>query len=452
MTRLAWTATAAVAVRGVSGAVNTLSTLAWLQTERGVGENRGEPFIVLILPLLREQQILADTVGYFSCLAKHYGQTVVVLVTTEREHHEPDPARATDPLRPSTIDMARTLAADAPAGVVRHLHYPDADGVMVHQVNFAAYAELARLAADGVNSQQVWVAVYNADSRPHPATLDVVADLAGDAPKSGPRIVQQSALFTSNLHAFPPGAQGAVLAGAALLQSRWTLAREVPRLRRQARQARRSGVRWPRLAHCVGHGLFIRGDEFLASGGLPTEPMNEDLAFGYFACANGTPIDPMPLLEHGDAPTALAGVVRQARQWFWSYTEYPLFARLAAARSVGDRRTRAWLVAQGLARGALWLGQSPAVAATLALPVLACRRLPATAATICALSAYYVLPAALLAAHERDEGRDVRLGTRETLGGIAAALLSSAGPWWCLVNALHRWCTGTSYTHDKTER
>ncbi|MGH3835929.1 MAG: hypothetical protein ACRDSF_09525, partial [Pseudonocardiaceae bacterium] len=126
--------------------------------------------------------------------------------------------------------------------------------------------------------------------------------------------------------------------------------------------------------------------------------------------------------------------------------------RLAAARSVGDRRTRAWLVAQGLARGALWLGQSPAVAATLALPVLACRRLPATAATICALSAYYVLPAALLAAHERDEGRDVRLGTRETLGGIAAALLSSAGPWWCLVNALHRWCTGTSYTHDKTER
>jgi len=151
--------------------------------------------------------------------------------------------------------------------------------------------------------------------------------------------MQQSALFTTNLHVFPPGAQGAVLAGAALLQSRWTLAREIPRLRRQAR---RRGVRWPRLAHCVGHGLFVRGDEFLASGGLPTEPMNEDLAFGYFACASGTPIDPMPLLEHGDSPATLAGVVRQARQWFWSYAEYPLFARLAAARKLGDRRTRAW--------------------------------------------------------------------------------------------------------------
>ncbi len=452
---MAWTATAAVAVRGVSGTVNTLSSLAWLRTARAehdVSENSGQPFLVLILPLLREQRILADTVGYFSDLAKQQGQTSVVLVTTEREHHEPDPARAADPSQPSTIDMARALVAGAPTGVVRHLHYPDAGGVMVHQVNFAAHSELARLAEDGVDPRQVWVAVYNADSRPHPATLDAVADLAGSALQQGPRIVQQSALFTNNLHSFPRGAQGAVLAGAALLQSRWTLAREVPLLRRQARQARSSSVRWPRLAHCVGHGLFVRGDEFLASDGLPTEPMNEDLAFGYLACASGTPIDPMPLLEHGDSPTTLAGVVRQARQWFWSHTEYPLLARLAAARQLGDRRTRAWLAAQGLARGALWLGQSPAVAGTLALPMLTHRRLPATAATVCALSAYYVLPAALLAAHERRQGRDVRFGTREALGGIAAALLSSAGPWWCLGNALHRWCTGTTYTHGKTER
>ncbi|MGH3719621.1 MAG: hypothetical protein ACRDRI_12455 [Pseudonocardiaceae bacterium] len=455
MTRLAWMATATVVVRGVSGTVNTLSSLAWLRaakTGHGIAESSEPPCIVLILPLLREQQIFADTVNYFTDLAKHHGQTAVVLVTAEREHHEPNPVRAVDPSWPSTIDMACALAVGAPAGVVRHLHYPDKDGVMVHQVNFAAHAELARLAEDGIDPQQVWLAVYNADSRPHPATLDVLAHVTRGSPQQGPRIVQQSALFTTNLRAFPPGARGAVLAGVALLQSRWTLAREVPRLRRQAGQARRSGVRWPRLAHCVGHGLFIRGDEFLVSGGLPTEPMNEDLAFGYFACVNGTSIEPLPLLEHGDSPAAPAGVVRQARQWFWSYTEYPLFVRLAESRGLGDRRTRAWLAAQGLARGALWLGQSPAIAFTLALPMITHRRLVATVASIGAVATYYVLPAALLAANERHEGRDVRFGTRELLGGIAAALLSSAGPWWCLANAVHRWCTGTTYTHDKTER
>ncbi|MGH3785604.1 MAG: hypothetical protein ACRDRG_03435 [Pseudonocardiaceae bacterium] len=98
--------------------------------------------------------------------------------------------------------------------------------------------------------------------------------------------------------------------------------------------------------------------------------MNEDLAFGYFACASGTPIDPMPLLEHGDSPVTLAGVVRQARQWFWSYAEYPLFARLAAARNVGDRRTRAWLTAQGLARCG-WASPPPSQ------PALLCRCSPA---------------------------------------------------------------------------
>ncbi len=452
--RLAWAAATAVAVRGVSGAVNTLSSLAWLRnagTGQAVADNSGQPFIVLILPLLREQRILAETVGYFTDLATQHGQASVVLVTTERERHASGPVQAADPW-PSTIDMARMLTAEASTGVMRHLHYADVAGVMVHQVNFAAHTELARLAEDGIDPQQVWVAVYNADSRPHPATLDAVAHLAGGGLEPGSRIVQQSALFTTNLRAFPSGVRGVVLAGAALLQSRWTLAREIPRLRRQARQARRDGVRWPRLAHCVGHGLFIRGDWFLDSAGLPTEPMNEDLAFGYLACASGSPIDPMPLLEHGDSPATLVGVVRQARQWFWSYAEYPLFARLAAARELGNRRTRAWLAGQGLARGALWLGQSPAVAATLVLPVLSHRLVPATVVTIGAIAAYYVLPTALLIAYERREGRDVRFGLQEAFGGIAAALLSSAGPWWCLTNAAHRRCTGKTYTHGKTER
>jgi hypothetical protein len=128
-------ATAAIAVRGVSGTVNTLSSLVWLRAaspEHWVAESGEQLFIVLILRLLREQQILGDTVSYFTELAKQHGQTAVVLVIAEREHHEPNPAHAADPSWPSTIDMARALAAEALTGVVRHLHYPDKDGVMVH--------------------------------------------------------------------------------------------------------------------------------------------------------------------------------------------------------------------------------------------------------------------------------------------------------------------------------
>ena len=56
------------------------------------------------------------------------------------------------------------------------------------------------------------------------------------------------------------------------------------------------------------------------------------------------------------------------------------------------RRIRLLLTAQGLARGAIWLGQSPAVALALALPVTARHKKTAAAAVAGALMAYYGVP------------------------------------------------------------
>lgn len=72
---MAWAAALAVAVRGVSGSINSLT---WLRTARTDHPTvSAQPFIVLILPLLREQRILADTVEYFTGLAKQHGHGVV---------------------------------------------------------------------------------------------------------------------------------------------------------------------------------------------------------------------------------------------------------------------------------------------------------------------------------------------------------------------------------------
>jgi len=317
---------------------------------------------------------------------------------------------------------------------------------MADQVNYAAHGELDRLSAAGIAPERVWLAVYNADSSPDLQTLAKVAGLLTARPDA--QIIQQSAMFTHSLGA------GIFADGAALLQSRWTLAREVPRLRRQSAQARAAGRMhwWPRLAHCVGHGLFVRGDVFTRLGGLPTATMNEDLAFGYLACAAGVPIDPLPTLESADSPRTAAGVIRQARQWFWSYPEYLRAGGLAAGAGLGSRWSRAALTAQGLARGALWLVQSPAVAATVALPFVSRRRGAATAAAAGALAAYYGVPFALIACHLRRGGHDTRCGPGELLGGLAACLASSLGPWWCLGQVARARHTGIRYTHRKTER
>jgi hypothetical protein len=495
-----WAGVAAVTLRGISGSCHMYSSLAWLarhqepgpSTDAGDGEMRR---LVVIVPLLREQRLIASTVSRMTEFAHGWPHASVVLVTTEREHadlqlatarlpclavalsrrrpvagfrgvlpqdqldaltaHAGQPlARcleavqaAFDALEPTPAMAARLAGHDGWPVPVRHHHLPDPAGIMAGQVNYAARAELARLSAAGIDPARVWIAVYNADSQPAAATLPAVTRLLGAYPDA--QIIQQPAIFTRSLC-------GNVAAnGAALLQSRWTLAREIPRLRRQAAYARAGpgqarGI--PPLAHCVGHGLFIRGDTFARFGGLPTETMNEDLPLGYLACAAGVPIDPLPVLEEADSPPDITDVIRQARQWFWSYPQYPAAARLAAGYGLGSSRTRAVLASQGLARGALWLAQSPAIAAAVALPVTARHTKAAVIAAAGALAAYYGVPFAALARHLRRAGAEVRYGPRELAGGLVACLASSAGPWWCLGQVARARITGTRYRHGKTER
>lgn len=500
---VAWVGASAVVLRGLTGAHNVFSSLAWLHeptVRRDPDIN--VPHVVLILPMLREQRTITETVDYFADLVASWGRGCVAVVTTERERKEREAAscrlpelavaigqgatpaqlatrfggllpgdqlvnlarlsrrsypnclaevRAVFASIPTTATLATNLAAAQP-GIVWHYHLPDPSGTMADQINYAARGELARLTGEGMDPRRIWLGIYNADSRPHPDTLTKVAAMYNRHPDT--RVVQQSAVFTRNLRT-AAGAAAMFVDGAALLQSRWTLAREITRLRRQAHQARTGRPRgWPHLAHCVGHGLFLRADTFTDLGGLPTTTMNEDLAFGYLACAAGIPIDPLPLLELGDSPSTPRGVARQARQWFWSYPQYPRFHTLAADARHGSRWARTALTAQGLARGGLWLGQSPAILATLLLPVVSQHRRLAALVATGAFASYYAVPTAALIAYLRHHVNqpDARFGARELAGGLAACLVSSAGPWWCVGNAIHQYLTGAHYHHDKTER
>lgn len=496
VTGICWAAAATVAIRGVSASYHTAASLRWLRYHQAAQPEATQRHVLLVLPLLREQRLISDTTARLAEMAEKWGNATVVLVTTEREHtnraaaatrldalaaclrrkrssayltaqyarvlpasdlcwladQSGDRARDYPQLlrelfgtTPSTPTLAARLAADS-GGRVRHHHVADPQAGMVQQINTAVAAELHRLTTDGITPDDVWIGVYNADSRPHPDTLSALAACPPDS-----RVVQQSALFTVDSPS-PDRCRRVFTTGAALLQSRWTLAREIPRLRAQARQARNGPARWPRLAHCVGHGLFVRGDTWQALGGLPEATMNEDLAFGYTLTAAGIPIEPLPLLEHGEAPGTPTSVVRQGRQWFWSYPQYPTAAGLAAGADLGASRTRGWLTVQGLARGVAWLGQSPAIAAALALPVVSRTRAAALAASAAAVTAYLYVPAVQVTAQLRRDGIPATVGARELAGILAAALTSSVGPWWCVGDVIRSRLTGTRLSHDKTER
>ena len=495
-----WAAATALALRGASGTVNAASSLRWLRTASEARyEELGVRFTVVV-PLLREQALVGDLAGRLTQLAGTHPGTRVALVTTEaeyaaREHgvrraaelagalaagtrpdrivsrflgllpagalegladaaHGQDHARcreltdaALGACRP-TPELAAELAASCE--VITHYHYPERDGGMVHQLNYAIRAETGRARAAGDSLERLFLVIYNADSQPHPATLNAAAALVANRENAagGPvLLIQQPTVFTANMTGLGGGLPGMVLAGAGWLQSRWTLSREIPRLRRQAAAARAGRLLMP-LAHCVGHGLMIRADLFEELGGLPESTVNEDLAFGYLACAAGIPIDPLPLLEEADTPVTVGSWLGQARQWFASYPQYPRAAALAAAAGYGTPARRAWLTVQGLARGGLWLGQSPAVALAVVLPIMARRRGLACLLAVAGLAGYYAVPSWLAA---RAAGRPLD-PARALPGGLAAMLLSSVGPWRCLADTAAGVLTGTARAKRKTER
>lgn len=504
----AWSAAGAVLARGVSGTVHAAASYRWLRQRAAADPPPArdrQPRFVLLVPLLREQDLAGKVTGILAALASTIPGTTIALVTTQAEEvqRERDQARlpelaaclaAGTPARqviprflgllpagrlcdltraaagrdeaqcralasaalaatPTTPRLAAELASQSwPGTVVRHWHYPRPDGRMVHQVNYAIRAESERAHRDGITPDRLFFAVYNADSCPHPDTLRAAAALIGrlDHDPGGPaRIIQQSAAFTANMADLPAGPAGSLLTGAGWLQSRWTLAREIPRLRRHAAQARRGRPRTMRhLAHCVGHGLIVRADTFAEFGGLPEATLNEDLAFGYLACAAGVPIDPLPLLEEADTARTVRSWISQGNQWFRSYPQYPQAASLAAGAGYGDSRRRGWLTVQGLARGALWLAQSPAVGLALALPALTPRRGRAAALTSAGLLTYYIVPAMLIA---RLTGRPFT-PLRSVPGGVGALLISSAGPWWSLAELAWHALSGQRPAHRKTER
>lgn len=496
----AWTAATLLAVRGASGSANAAASLRWLRTAREPGPAGQDVRFTVVVPLLREQSLIGGLAARLTALAGTYSGTRVALVTTEaeyaaREHGAQRAAELAGALaagaRPGQVvsrflgllpaatlealagaargqDRVRCaeladaalaacrptpeLAAELAAGsnVIAHYHYPRPDGGLVQQLNYAIRAETGRAREAGDSLERLFLVIYNADSRPHPGTLRAAAALiAGrqNAPGGPARLIQQSAVFTANIDSLGGGLPGTVLAGAGWLQSRWTLSREIPRLRRQAAAAR-AGRRLLPLAHCVGHGLMIRADLYEELGGLPESTVNEDLALGYLACAAGIPIDPLPLLEEADTPVTVGSWLGQARQWFASYPQYPRAAALAAAGGHGTPARRGWLTVQGLARGGLWLAQSPVIALTLGLPAVARRRGLACLLAGTGLAGYYVVPAWLAACAA---GRPFD-PSRALPGGLMAMLLSSVGPWRCLADVAVTALTGTARAKRKTER
>jgi hypothetical protein len=141
------------------------------------------PRFFIVVPVLREAEILPAIVPHFQALACGHAATVVIVTTARDTAEAPRHAAAGD-----SIAATRELARE---GKFVHLHYPDPLGLKADQLNHAA-ARCAAMLPDAVPSAQAFLACYDADSRPPLDSLDIFTRAIADHP--GADVFHQSSL------------------------------------------------------------------------------------------------------------------------------------------------------------------------------------------------------------------------------------------------------------------
>jgi cellulose synthase/poly-beta-1,6-N-acetylglucosamine synthase-like glycosyltransferase len=366
-----------------------IATWLWVKRKSDLPADTIEdaPTIVLIIPVLREQNTIAKTLRHLTSLNYPTTRLSVVVVTTERETRENSEAmtrlkelgdwtssgetpesiiqklpglgppslvipilsqfrthrtqlqKALTSL-PSTADVIDSLLPRLTKDLtIRRVHYPYISGAMAHQMNWGI-RYVFEVVDRGMDADKTWIALYNADSQPH---RDSLAHLAAQIQRYAqsnsalPIAFQQHSTYSSK--------QGNLIsAAAAAWQTRWSLAVEHSR-------ARLATALWLWLAnkpyhwgarlifnlccpfnYAIGHGLFMRLREVVQMNYLPESTANEDAAFGYLMIYSGNVLLPLPVFDCAEAPGNARMLLAQQSGWFRGPLDGAVYRRLAKAR------------------------------------------------------------------------------------------------------------------------
>jgi hypothetical protein len=320
------------------------------------------PRFFIVVPVLREADILGEAVAHFRAVA-HGHEACVVIVTTAREARE-------SPRHPGagdTVAVARELAA---SGHCLHLHSPDPLGLKADQLNYAVQ-RCARLLPPGLPAAGAFLVCYDADSRPPKDSLACFAQAIKDNP--GADVFHQSSRFEYRSPApRPPGGLARLAAVAcdagAQRANRFVLGFEIPRLLNRSPQASTikralcTGV----YAHVTGHGLCIRLS-LLQRLPFPARSPLEDMHYSFIVGSLGLPMVAVPSLDVAEVPVTIRAQAGQAARWFFGPARCTRY--LADPATAGGWRSGV-LAASAFGSAAEWIGCAIVPALTIVLLVI----------------------------------------------------------------------------------
>ncbi|MFI9306951.1 glycosyltransferase [Streptomyces triculaminicus] len=268
-------------------------------TARPAGSAPGAAYVYLLVPALREQNVIEDTLAHLRRLDYPADRFEIVVAVDGKETDEPTTARVVE-------EYAKHHPDGAPITVVAHTGPGQRRSL---QLNVALDHVLERV-AERPPQERVLVGVYDADSRPERQVLAYLDDHLLRRPEA--MAFQQTVTYLDN-HEELAG-RGLVHANA-VYQSLWNYAFEIPRLL-ASRDRLTTGrtLRFP--PYCMGHGEFFDLRALRLIGGFPRTGPCDGIQIGFALSRAGIAVHPVPFDDACQSPTSPATIVRQHTFWY----------------------------------------------------------------------------------------------------------------------------------------
>lgn len=274
-------------------------------------KNNSDIFVFLLIPAVSEQNVIKDTLSYF--LKSYHGNFKILLTLDQKEL--PDQNGITT--KAAVLDFIKT-GAD-PKNIIEIIEYRGPYRGRAYQLNEALFYIKNIATKNNISIQKIWVGVYNADSTPHPQTLDYLLWKLTRCPDI--KVFQQLLDYRSNANELR---DNPLMLANSFCQTARNLIFEVSFVMH-------AKTSYP--PYCMGNGEFIRFDTLMTIGGFSTRGPCDGIQLGVCLTLAGYSIEILPFAELCQSPPSLRLMIQQHCMWFGGIIA--VFKHLVAKKQYG---------------------------------------------------------------------------------------------------------------------
>lgn len=260
--------------------------------------------MIVILPCLREQNVIAGSLDYFYRMSTNNVNLYVLVACTKRELS----SNKSYGFEQSSAEIARDFIKQnvATNGACAYVYEAnDFDrGDRATQMNYAVDSFLSEHPDIKIDI----IAAFDADSRPTPETFD---EVAAKFMKNPAVSYQQPDEYIGSAHSIWKNDKKLLASANAVYQNEWTMITEIPMLVKYGR----SNGKYKGYFYCNGHGEFFPLTVWKKIR-FPEHEITDGIHIGYRLGMAGFPVEILDNYGNTDAPHSIRQLPKQHKRWF----------------------------------------------------------------------------------------------------------------------------------------